>query len=169
MAANPVMQALEQLIEDNGGDRWVLDRLANGERVGDIAADCIIKDHGPISRPFLYRWRDRSPDRVTGWKAAMQDAAHAHAEEAGEVWDDVPDDPSTGQVAVARGRSEYKRWLAGRLNEQYRDGPQVQVGIMAAGDLHLEALRLHGSMEPYRVGRIEDAVLIPEDTGDDDE
>ena len=153
------MQALEKLIEDNGGDRWVLDRLANGERVGDVAADCIIEDHGPISRPFLYRWRDRSPDRAAGWKAAMQDAAHAHAEEAGEVWDEVPDDPTTGQVAVARGRSEYKRWLAGKLNEQYRE---------ASADLHLEALRMHGSMEPYRVGRAADPVLIPVETGEDD-
>ena len=99
----------------------------------------------------------------------MQDAAHAHAEGAGEVWDDVPADPSTGQVAAARGRSEYKRWLAGRLNEQYRDGPQVQIGIAAAGDLHLEALRMHGSMEPYRVGRGPEPVLIPAETGDNDD
>ncbi len=164
---------MEQFIEDNGGDRWVLDRLANGDRVGDIAADCIIKKHGPISRPFLYRWRDRTDDRRAGWKAAMQDAAHAHAEEAGEVWDKVAEleDPTTGQVAVARGRSEYKRWLAGRLNEEYRDGPQVQVAILAAGDLHLDALRLHGSMEPYRLGGGGKPALIPAEIleGDDDE
>lgn len=173
MAANPIMRALEKLVSANGGDRWILDRLANGERVGDIARDCIIEGYGPISRPFLYRWRDKSEDRREGWKLAMQDAAHAHAEQAGDVLDKLADADtlllSSAQVSLAKSRSEYKRWLASKLNEEYRDGPQVQVGILAAGDLHLDALRQLGSMDRYRVERAAEVVLIPAETGDDDE
>jgi len=144
------MRGLEALVTANGGDRWILDRIANGERIGDIAKDCVVKKHGPVSRHFLYRWRDKSQDRKEGWRAAMKDAGHAYAEGAGEVWDEVGEEPSSAEVAVARGKSEYKRWLAGRLNDEYRDGPQIQIGIAAAGDLHLDALRRFGSMEPYR-------------------
>jgi len=127
----------------------VLDQIADGVPVGRIAEQVVLDGHGPISRPLLYQWRDRSPDRKDGWAAAMKDAAHAHAEKAGECWDTLPEDPTTGQVQRARGQSEYRRWLAERRNrEAYGTNSGGPGLVLNVGSLHLDALRQAGYVEP---------------------
>jgi hypothetical protein len=148
MAGKPVLRKLEKWIKDRGGDRWVLDQIADGVAVGKIAAQVDLPGHGAISRPLLYEWRNRSEDRKQGWAAAMKDAAHAHAEKAGECWEDLPEDPTTGQVQKARGMSEYRRWLAGHRNEEYAAQKQGAGLVVNVGTLHLDALRQAGHVTP---------------------
>jgi hypothetical protein len=147
MSGRPVLRALAAWIEEAGGDLWVFDQIADGVPVGKVAEQITLKGHGGISRPLLYQWRDmqgEDSERRRGWAAAMKDAAHAHAEKAGEVWDTLPEDPTTGQVQRARGQSEYRRWLAGHRNrEDYGEGVKAGV-VVNIGSLHLDALRQAG-------------------------
>lgn len=174
MAMNPVMRKLEKHIEKAGGDTFILDRIAAGESVGKIALTIKLPGHGVISRPFLYRWRDKDEDRAKGWGFAMKESSHALAEDAGDVWEDLDNDPTSAQVAKARGQSDYKKWLAGKRNkEDYGDGPAIAVGILTAGDLHLDALRMVGHMDTQRLAADKEREEIPvadyEDVTDEEE
>ena len=172
MAGQPLLRALTRYVTEHGGDTFVLDQLADGVSVGKVAAAISLTGHGTISRPMLYKWRDQSDERTRGWAAAMKDAAHAHAEDAGQVWDDLPEDPTTGQVATARGKSEYKRWLA-TVKNRSEYGPPAASGVNVTfnlGELHVEALRAHGNMDHQRLQPseeeqdIQDADYTVEDT-----
>lgn len=173
MAGQPILAALVRYVTDHGGDRFILDQLADGTPVGRVASAISLTGHGAISRPLLYKWRDQTDDRRAGWAAAMKDAAHAHAEDAGQVWDDLPEDPTTGQVATARGKSEYKRWLA-TVKDREHYGPPASAGAVNVhfnlGELHVEALRQAGNMDHQRLQPseeeqdIQDADYTVEDT-----
>jgi hypothetical protein len=99
-----------------------------------------------VTRAAVQAWIRTDPDRLRSALAeARRDAGEVKAEDAGEHFDDLGDDPSTAQVQVARERSNYDRWLAGVWNEQYRQdrGVKVAVGVGLA-QLHLDALRAEG-------------------------
>lgn len=151
MAGQPLLQKLAALIEAEGGDAFILDRVADGEPVGRIARSIIIpgEDH-PISRPFLYTWRNAGGDhREKGWALAMEVSAHALVEEAGEVLEALAGQvaPSSGEVALAKALSEYKRWLATKRNKAaYGEDKSTHINILNVGGDHLAALRELGHM-----------------------
>lgn len=142
------MRKLCKYIDDRGGETYITDRISAGESVGTICKSIILPgDTQPISRPFLYAWRNKGGDeRRKGWALAMQVSADAHAEEAGDILDElaVEHDPTSAQVALARSRSEYRRWLAKtRDREKYGDdktAAAVSVNLNIA-DLHIASLR----------------------------
>lgn len=148
MAANPNMRKLEKYVAANGGDSCILDLLSDGWSVRRIAESISLPGHGTISRPFLYRWRNRDDERVKAWAVAMKTGAHALAEDSGEVLEELPEDPTSAQVAKAKGISEHRKWLAGKRNDDYDAKPAgLNVNILSAGDLHLDALRQAGHMD----------------------
>ena len=149
MASNPVMRKLETFVKAIGGDEWIFDMLAEGLPVKRIAARTDLPGHGPVSRSYLYRWRDKSPERVAAWAKAIRDGAHALAEDAGDYMDKLDEDPTSAQVAKAKGQYEHRKWLAAKRNkEAYGDGPAVLVNVLGAGELHLDALRQLEHMNP---------------------
>lgn len=152
MAANPVLRKLSKQIEERGGDEHVFDMLRSGMSVRRIAETFDVPGHGGISRPLMYRWRDRSEERKAGWAKAMREGAHALAEDAGDVLEDLPEDPTSAQVAKAKGISEHKKWLAGlRDRDSYGAGPSTVVGVVGLPELHLNALRAVGHMDHRRL------------------
>jgi hypothetical protein len=153
MASQPVLRKLERYVEQQGGDAWIMDQLAAGLSVGQVAAGITLPGHGSISRPLLYNWRNKSEARREGWALAMKLRGHALAEEAGEVLDSlVGTAPSAAEVSLAKSRAEYRRWLAGRLNaEAYGEDKQALLNVnLNVGDLHLDALRRVGHMSADR-------------------
>jgi hypothetical protein len=145
------MRKLEKEIEKRGGDQYVFDLLADGVSVGAVAKGIELEGHGPISRPFLYTWRnrDKTGQRREGWRLALEAAGEAHAERAGEVLDAVGADPSSAEVTLASKRANYLQWLAGKRDERFSDkGPDlnVQVQTVNVGLDHLQALMSHGAM-----------------------
>lgn len=151
MASRPVLRELERYVETNGGDSFVLDRIAAGESVGRIAKSITLPKHGPISRPLLYTWRNRSDERRKGWALAMKASAEALSEDAGDCWDILSDDPTSAQVAKARGMSEYKRWLASVRDREGFGSAAAAVNLnLNVGSLHLDALRQVGHMGTLR-------------------
>lgn len=121
------------------GEVYFFGRVAAGSKMGEIADDF------GVSRPWLYTWM-KSDGRREIREAAYQDAKRAaadyHAEEAGNVLDQVGTDPSTAEVSLAGKRSEYHRWLATVLDrETYGPkGEQVNVSLNL-GELHIQALQ----------------------------
>lgn len=147
MAGRPVRDKLTRYIEEHGGDDYILDRIASGETPGAIAASISLPGHGTISRPLLYAWRDAGgTERREAWKHAMACRGEGLIEEAGEILDELAGNmPTSAEVSLARERANHRRWLGGKLNEDYSDKPGVDVNVLvSADDQLLAALRKHG-------------------------
>jgi transposase-like protein len=141
MPGNPMYHKLAADIKDLGGDEHIFGRIEDGEPIGKIA-----KSFG-VSRALLYKWRDRDAERIRGWEQAVKGSADARVEQASEILDECePENPSV--VALARARSDDRKWLASKLNrEKYGEasGPAVTINV---GSLHLDALRQMGALRP---------------------
>lgn len=147
MSGRPVLQKLIQYVEQAGGDSAILDRIASGETPGSIAKDISLPGHGTISRPLLYQWRDAGgQERREAWKHAMACRGEQLVEEAGEILDELAGQmPTSAEVSLARERANHRRWLGGKLNDDYSDkGGDVNVAIVAADDAFVAALKKHG-------------------------
>lgn len=161
-----MVRRLETWIAEHGGGGYVYDRIAAGESIRQIAERIVLPGAAEhISRPMLYRWRNRDPERRRLWAEAMADSSHALAEDAGDVLEQVSADPTSAQVSKAKGIAEHKRWLAAKRNrDDYGDGPQTQINVLTAGDLHLDALRRHGHMDRHELTGADEAAreALPE-------
>jgi len=141
MAGRPKLQALGKKIESLGGEGWILDRIADGEKIATIAKEL------EVSRQLVYRWADATPERKDLVQAALRASAHSLAEDAGTVLDDLANshELSSADVALASHRAQYRKWLAGiRNKEDYGDKAAATVQI-SVGSLHLDALRIAGA------------------------
>ena len=134
-----ILDQIAQNIEREGGEDWIFARIADGEPEGAIA-----KDVGG-RRNHLKQWAALNPERLARYRQAVKESADAHAEKAGEEYDqlrgyDYP--PTREDIALAKEKSSYHRWLAeARERGSYAksEAPvQVNVNLQA---LHLEALR----------------------------
>jgi hypothetical protein len=174
MPSRPYLRALTRWIEEQGGEPFILDRIAAGESVGKIAKSIQLPGRDkPISRAMLYYWRNAGGDeRKKGWELAMKESAEALAEEAGEVLDNLSEefDPTSAQVSLARSRSEYKRWLASKRDaDTFGDRKSdVNVNVLSLGDVHLDALRKLGSRDALPLPEAEALPLLESsDAGED--
>lgn len=147
MSGRPVLQKLERYIDEKGGDEWLLDQIASGTTPGQIAASIELPGHGTISRPLLYQWRNAGgQERREAWKEAMRSRGEQLVEESGEVLDELAGQmPTSAEVSLARSRSEYKRWLGGKLNDDYSDKPgDVNIAVVNVDNEFAKALKKHG-------------------------
>lgn len=120
------------------GEVYFFGRVAAGAKMGEIA-----KEFG-VSRPWLYTWmkdRRRREVREPAYQDAKRAAADYHAEEAGNVLDEVAPGSSSADVSLAGKKSDHHRWLATVLDrEQYGPkGQEVNVSL-DLGQLHIQAL-----------------------------
>ena len=115
---------------DAGGVDWVLERVANGEPLRQIAADL------GCTRAVLSDWMLIDPERRAAYACARASSAAALAEHSLQI----ADSSSETGCSKARLQCEQRQWLAGIYNrEEY--GPKasnVQVNI---GMLHIDAMR----------------------------
>lgn len=188
MAGRPFLRALDQRIEQFGiaahgadvegtdmtpGELWFFDQVADGLSLQKIAAKC------GVSRRQLYFWMDMDgqKERRRGLLAESREwSAEAHADKAGEILEGVGEFDEDGrriplsapEVALAKERSGYRRWLAGvRDPGQYGDKRgQVNVNL-SVGELHLDALMAHGRMPQIEGGPVVDEPDLVEVEDDD--
>ncbi len=150
MTGQPIARRLAGLITADGGDDAVLDRVAEGESMVDIAKTY------RISRSTLMRWVKKDDARHSAYKAAKSESADSLVEEAGEILDDA--DPSSGPtVQKAKERAAHRRWLASKRDRvQYGDDAKALVAVnFDLGSLHLDALRAVGHMDQIPVADVE--------------
>jgi len=136
MAGRPVERALKEAIRQTGGEDALYERIADGETLSSIGAQF------GVSRHLIHHVLTRTEVQKRKYQEARVASAGAHADKAGEVLD-VPKDAEMPQVAAARNRSEYHRWIA-QVHDPAQYGkqePGVQVNI---ANLHLDALKATG-------------------------
>lgn len=126
-------------VEAHGGDDWVFSFVEEGHSMRKVA-----ELTGCSSRGMLYNWiKNGGEARRAKLNAARKISAHCHAEDAGEVLDDLAQEGviSSADVSLASSRARYKQWLAGMRNrEEYGEKAGVEINL-SVGDLHLDALR----------------------------
>lgn len=145
MPGQPKLNALANAIEDDGGNAVILDRIAGGDYLTEVAADWA------VSVQLLRKWIRADPERVAEYEVAKRLSADALVEAAGVILDDA-NTISSQHIAKAKSRSEFKRWLAAKRDrEQYGDDVASLNLNLDLGGIHLDALRSHGR-----------AILIPE-------
>lgn len=163
MTGRPKLKAFCKKIEGMGGDAVILDMVAEGElSIAKIAAKF------DASRGMIYDWiKNGGADRREGYQLARRESADALAEQGLEILDDLADerDPTNAEVSVARERSGYRKWLAGKYNrELYGEAPAASLNVsLNVGDLHLDALRVAGSMDlapAAESGEIQEAEIL---------
>jgi hypothetical protein len=141
-------------IDDRGGWEAVCDRIADGERIKDVAEsfDCSVRLIYTIKS--LERWNGLYDDM---WEQAMRIRAEAILEESERDFDrldrvidtdaitgeEIRRVPMQAEVSLAQGRAKFRQWLAGKLDkERYGDKAGVEVNVqMSMGDLHVQALK----------------------------
>ena len=142
LTGQPIARRLAGRIEADGGSSAVIDRVADGETMVDIA-----KEYN-VSRSTLMRWVKKDEARHDAYKLAKSESADALVEEAGEILDDAST-KSGPDVQKARSRAEHRRWVASKRDRaQYGDDAKALVAVnLDLGSLHLDALRQVGHMD----------------------
>ena len=120
------------------GEVYFFGRVAAGAKMGEIA-----KEFG-VSRPWLYTWMrkgDRKEVRDAAYQDAKRAAADFHAEEAGNVLDEVAPGSSSADVSLAGKKSDHHRWLATVLDREAYGPKGQEVNVhLDLGQLHIQAL-----------------------------
>ena len=129
-----------------GGEDAALEYIANG---GTTSALCKVLG---VAVTTFDRWIDRGGEtRSAAYARARTRAAQSLAEQT----IDIADAATIQEVQLAKLRTDNRRWLAGKLNDQYSDKQQPLVNI-DLGSLALDALR-HRSVTPVN-GVVNDTI-----------
>ena len=136
MAGKPIERAFKERIRQIGGEKVLFERIANGETLAAIGKDF------QISRWIVSKVLKRTPELEVQFRAAYRAQAAAHAERGLEILDEVPTDAGMPQVANARNRAEYRRWLA-KVSDKSAYGNEAGTSV-TVGVLHLDALKAKG-------------------------
>jgi transposase-like protein len=130
MPGATVQRVLASMVADQGGVRRLLERIADGETITDIAREL------GVSRAYLSSWLARRAGR-DAVDRAHREAAGAYADQIQRLAGTTTEDNSRGR----RVQIDALRWLASKKDPQaYGDqqGPVVQLNV---NSLHLDALR----------------------------
>jgi hypothetical protein len=166
MSGRPRFWALVEAIaakgdEDNDpdGEAWVFDQIADGKSLQNVADDL------KVGRSTLWRWvNQHGPDstRRKAFEAARELSAYALEDQGADVLDDLADkDFESQDVALAKARSDYRKWQASIRNKNFRDQASAGNVTVNIQTLHLEALKAHGGPKAI-VGKVVEAVTLPE-------
>ena len=129
-----------------GGEDAILEYIANG---GTTSALC--KSLGVAVTTFD-RWLDRGGETR---RSAYAQARTRGAQSLAEQTLDIADMAKPQDAQVAKLRVDTRRWLAGKLSDEYSDKPAPLVNI-DLGSMALDALR-HRSVTPVN-GVVNDAI-----------
>jgi hypothetical protein len=138
MAGKPKQRALAARVEQAGGDEVILDRIANGEYVTEIAKSW------DVSPSMIYFWLHESEAREQAWKTAKEISAHSHMEGGLERLTRLADmgaGVTAAQVSAEKALAEYRMRLAAARNRaEYGDKAQTEVHFNF-GDSYLAQLK----------------------------
>lgn len=150
MAAKPVERHIKRQIHEQGGWARILERIASGETVADIARTLLKPDGTSISRNFFSMMLHADEERSKRvFKLREEEVPDALVDDALHAVDVSPmdrDGTNHGKV-----RAELKLKVAGFMNRQ-RWGEQRQPTVQLTvnqNSLHLDALR-HRIIEASR-------------------
>ena len=131
MAGKSITTMAHDAIRNAGGEKYVFDQVASGRSLKALAIEL------GVSRPILSTWSN-APARRDSYRQARQAAADALVEEGLAIADSARD---ASEVPAAKLRSDFRKWMAARMNAESwgeQRGALVNIDI---GQLHLDALR----------------------------
>ena len=135
MAGKELKKQILKDVADNGGVDWLYDQIASGITVADLA-----RMFG-CSRSYLSRALNGIPEYKTALESAREEAADALVEQGLEMVDKLSELSTTNEIAATREKVNFRKFMAGSLNQnKYGTRPQSNVTI-SIGDMHLDALR----------------------------
>ena len=135
MAGKALRKQILQDVADNGGVDWLHDQIASGVTVAEIA-----RQYG-CTRSYVSRSLNSVPEYKAIMEAAREEAADALVEQGLEMVDSLSATSTTNEIAATREKVNFRKFMAGSLNQnKYGTRPQNNVTI-SIGDMHLDALR----------------------------
>jgi transposase-like protein len=135
MAGKALRKRILTDVANNGGADWLYDQIASGVTVAEIA-----RQYG-CTRSYVSRAINSNPEYKAALEGAREEAADALVEQGLEMVDELSGDSSSNEIAATREKVNFRKFMAGSMNQsKYGTRPQSNVTI-SIGDMHLDALR----------------------------
>jgi transposase-like protein len=135
MAGKALRKRILTDVANNGGADWLYDQIASGVTVAEIA-----RQYG-CTRSYVSRAINSNPEYKAALEGAREEAADALVEQGLEMVDGLDGDSSSNEIAATREKVNFRKFMAGSMNQnKYGTRPQNNVTI-SIGDMHLDALR----------------------------
>lgn len=135
MAGKALRKRILTEVASNGGADWLFDQIASGVTVAELA-----RQYG-CTRSYVSRSLNSVPEYAAALSKARGEAADALVEQGLEMVDGLSGDSSPTEIAATREKVQWRKFMAGSMNqERYGTRPQSNV-TLSIGDLHLDALR----------------------------
>ena len=135
MAGKALRKRILTEVASNGGADWLFDQIASGITVAELA-----RQYG-CTRSYVSRSLNSVPEYAAALTKARGEAADALVEQGLEMVDGLSGASSPTEIAATREKVQWRKFMAGSMNqERYGTRPQSSV-TLSIGDLHLDALR----------------------------
>jgi len=135
MAGKALRKRILTEVASNGGADWLFDQIASGVTVAELA-----RQYG-CTRSYVSRSLNSVPEYAAALAKARGEAADALVEQGLEMVDGLSGASSPTEIAATREKVQWRKFMAGSMNqERYGTRPQSSV-TLSIGDLHLDALR----------------------------
>ena len=139
MAGKALRKRILTEVASNGGADWLFDQIASGITVAELA-----RQYG-CTRSYVSRSLNSVPEYAAALTKARGEAADALVEQGWEMVDGLSGASSPTEIAATREKVQWRKFMAGSMNqERYGTRPQSNV-TLSIGDLHLDALRKFSS------------------------
>lgn len=149
MAAKPIERYVKRQIAEQGGWPRILERIASGETVADVARTILRAPTGPcISRSFLSNLLHHDPERSALVQQARIEGASAMVDESLHLVDRAPVDRDS--VNKANVQAQLRLKVASFIDRASYGEQKQQLNVnVSVNSLHVEALR-HRIVEASR-------------------
>jgi hypothetical protein len=135
MAGKALRKRILTEVASNGGADWLFDQIASGVTVAELA-----RQYG-CTRSYVSRSLNSVPEYAAALTKARGEAADALVEQGLEMVDGLSGASSPTEIAATREKVQWRKFMAGSMNQdRYGTRPQSNV-TLSIGDLHLDALR----------------------------
>ena len=139
MAGKALRKRILTEVASNGGADWLFDQIASGVTVAELA-----RQYG-CTRSYVSRSLNSVPEYAAALTKARGEAADALVEQGLEMVDGLSGASSPTEIAATREKVQWRKFMAGSMNqERYGTRPQNNV-TLSIGDLHLDAPRKFSS------------------------
>ena len=153
MAGKALRKRILTEVASNGGADWLFDQIASGITVAELA-----RQYG-CTRSYVSRSLNSVPEYAAALTKARGEAADALVEQGLEMVDGLSGASSPTEIAATREKVQWRKFMAGSMNQdRYGTRPQSNV-TLSIGDLHLDALRKFSS-DMKRVNNDAEAATI---------
>lgn len=148
MAAKPIERFVKKQIQDQGGWPSILERIASGETVADVARTILKPDGQAISRSFFSNLLHADPERSIQVYKARDEGSDAMVDQGLHLVDSAQSDRDS--INKAKVQAELRLKVAGFVNrERWGEAKQAVNVMVNAASLHVDALR-HRIIEASR-------------------